>query len=133
MGNLKDTMETQLGLHQAMATGYTYWGYEGEKWQTINKLADLDYSCFEGKKMYLFDKEPSVVSINEEDLRDLIADHIEDNHSSETGDDTMEVYETVKALNFDQTVAYINQALSKHRVYHLTKIRVVYDEPNFRD
>lgn len=94
-------MENQLTIAQAIEQGYEKWVYAGEGFQPLNFLSDIQDSDFQNGIILLVEKEPYQPSgINAEDLLELIAEHLNDNHASESGgDDTDEVLNNIKKID----------------------------------
>lgn len=120
----------KLTKSEALAEGYVYYGKESDSFQFVTRLEHLNDVDFEEDGPFLLvEKEPYYTpSINAEDIADLLADNMNSWSGDNTGDDTDDVYDTVKALDFTQTAALINEALKDKRYYKLTKIEVVSDQ-----
>lgn len=118
-------MEQTLTPEEAMKQGYQFWGFGGERYQTLRDIEEIDKYDWESTQgMFLFEKYGYSPQISEEDLRELVAEHIECNHADETGDDTEKVYHIVKGLNFADMSMKINHALDKIQYYRLTDVKL---------
>ena len=90
----------QLTIAQAIEQGYEKWVYAGEGFQSLNFLSDIQDSDFQNGIILLVEKEPYQPSgISAEDLLELIGEHLNENHSSESGDDTDEVLNNIKKID----------------------------------
>lgn len=119
-------MKTSLTVQQALAEGFTKWGYANREWQHANDITDINSADFDThEKILLFSKESKTPSIEGDYIRDMIADSLNDDWSSETNDDTNEVMHTITAMNFDDVADRINEKLSKHVCYTLTDIELI--------
>jgi hypothetical protein len=116
---------TALTRKQAIAEGYSYCGFAGEEYQTIQDISDLTVLEIEVNNYRLFEKEGTPPSVDNERLQDILADAIEENWASETNDDTFEVFEIVKNIDFTDVAERINKALAGKLNYKLTDIELL--------
>lgn len=59
---------------------------------------------------------------------ELVAEHIQENWSSETRDDTNDVYESVKEVDFSIITDAINEKIANNKCYYLdTEIEIIPD------
>lgn len=111
----------KLTLTQALEQGYVYYVYQGDGYQSLKHLTDLklDPSDLERDDLELVEIDPQhPAGISSKDLAELIADHLEDQHSSETGCDTLDVYNTIRGLDFTDMEKKIAEEL-KGIAYHM--------------
>lgn len=114
-----------LTVKEAIEQGYKHYVYSNDGFQALKEIAD-DNIDFSREDIFLVEKEsynPSGVS--SKDLAELIADHLEENHCSESGDDTHQVYETIKELDFSDVEKRIDEALSLLTYYRASDIKLV--------
>lgn len=113
-----------LTIKQALEQGYTHYGHFTIKYfqrmKAIDKLSPDNIP----DDAVLFDKTPSYTPIiSSAEIADIIADVMAETCASETGeDDSDEIYDTVKALDFSSAAQMINDALNHKKYYPLTDI-----------
>lgn len=90
----------KLTLKEAIEQGYESWLYADEQFQSLNDLAFIEDSHFNGRKIELVSKEPYSPSsgIDADSILDLLAEQIWENHHGETGDDTDTVSDAIREL-----------------------------------
>jgi V8-like Glu-specific endopeptidase len=118
----------QLTVKEALEQGYTKFGFDGREWQSALDLqTDIDADTFSGQsgKPLLFHKEEYHPGIDAESIKDLLADHIACNHYDETGDDTDNVEDAVRELDFESVAEMINEKLLSTTYYKLTDIELI--------
>lgn len=118
-------METQLTRQQAIDEGFTKCGYYGMDWQTTMELEDLTDDELLERKVCLFNKESTAPYISAEQILNLICDHVSERHYDDTHDDSNEVSNRIKELNFEATAEMVNNALSSCQTYTLTDIQLI--------
>lgn len=119
-------MET-ITIKEALNQGYKRAGKNATDWQSLHKLEDLtdeDIEMEDGD-LVLFSKEFDIPGITDVDLRDLIADHIEDQWCEKTGDDTEEVSRRIKEIDFSLINKQIDDKLKDKKCYWATDIQLV--------
>ena len=114
-----------MTIAKALEEGYTLCGRPQQEWQHLLKIDEMTEPDFEEGKWVLADKEPMTVSTSNEEIQELLADHMEAKWCDQCADDTEEVYKTVKELNFTQTAKLINDSLVNQKAYNLTQIQLV--------
>lgn len=77
------------------------------------------------RKIILFSKDSYSPSIDADTIKDLLAEHIAYNHQDETGDDTNNVEDSVRELDFDYVAKMINEKLSTAIYWKATNIQLV--------
>lgn len=117
----------QLTIKEAKEQGYEYYGHA--KKTGFQRLRSIDNIDIDGlpEDAVLFDKTPSFVPvISSEEIADILADVMAETCASNTGeDDTDEVYDTVKELDFSQAAKIVNDSLSHKKYYTLTDIKLI--------
>lgn len=111
-----------LTVKEAIEQGYKYAGQDGHDYQIVTPLDDIDFE--EKKPWYLFDKESSTPSIDPKYLCELIADRMESDWGDETNDDTEQVFNAIKKLDFEPFAKMLNDAVSHVEAWTLTKIKL---------
>ena len=121
--------EETLTLKEALEQGYTHYcyGHPSNGYQSLQDLSDITESDIKDHDIYLADKETfSPDGIDNESLKDMIADHISSQHYDDTGDDTDTVYDAIKELDFSDVVKRIENKLSELNHYRwITEIKLV--------
>lgn len=123
-------MEEQeiLTVSEALKLGYTTYGYENRDFQHTMKIQNLKPIDFEDGKLLLFGIEPSFVpNIDAETISELIAYHVYSQNGDNTNDDTNDVYDSVKEIDFSSIVDVVNEKLQKHKYYNFTNIQLIQD------
>src|SRR4051812_9253440 len=91
----------ELTIKEALEQGYTCYLFTDSGFQSLQDISEVDDEDLARPDIRLVDKEPySPDGMSSKDIAELLADRLEDNHSSESGDDTLEVYNTIKELDF---------------------------------
>lgn len=115
----------QMTVTEALAAGYEYCLYHEDGYQSLISLSDPQGIQF-SRNPVLVEQEGQAVSVPvSEDLAELLAEHIECNWSDETSDDTMEVYDIVKQMDFTDVHERIAKALEAKRYYRGTDIKLI--------
>lgn len=116
----------QLTVKEATEQGYTKFGFDDEKWQSVMDLSEAqDYFDHPKGDLVLFSKKQYSPSIDADTIKELLAEHISINHADETGDDTDNVYDSVKELDFEQTAQMINDKLETAAYWMATNIKLI--------
>lgn len=116
----------QLTVAQALEKGYEYYGFEDERFQSLSEVKtaheDIDFK----RKVFLFSKNPNASpSISEEELKDLVSEHIEQDHEDQTGDDTGTVTDLLSTFDFKDFADKINKHIESITTYGLTKTELI--------
>lgn len=121
-------MEDKMTIDEALKNGYTSYCYAEDGFQSLGDLSDPE-SINWSRKPELMEKEPyHPAGIGEEDLREMLADHIHDQHTSECDDDTDSVFDAVKSIDlkiFEPLVSAICEKLSTLKYYRSSGIELV--------
>lgn len=118
----------KLTVAEALAQGYVHCALNnGDRWTVLSNISDLKPIDFD-MQIYpwlIADKEGISPSIDEESIKDLVAEHIQCNWYDESGDDTEEVYNKVMTVDFKSITDAINEKLQPYLRYELTKIQLI--------
>lgn len=113
----------KLTLKQAIEEGYKSFVYPADGFQA---LKDLDYDIDFDKKPMLVEKEhyhPS--GMHAKHIAELIAENLEENHSSDSGDDTRQVYDAIMEIDFSDIEKVIDEKLSKLNYYRQSDVELI--------
>lgn len=116
----------KITVKQALEQGYVHFGYKGLEYQTLNELSDITDEDIE-TGVCLFSKEYTTPSC-EDNIKEIIADHVQDQWYSETNDDTSDVYDAIMAVDLSDISDRINKVLEDKRYYTLTDIELVTED-----
>lgn len=118
-----DLLIEKLTIEQAIDQGYESFVYPEDGFQA---LKGLDYDIDFDKKPMLVEKEPYHPSgISAKDIAELIAENLEENHSSDSGDDTEQVYDAIMEINFSEVEKMIDEKLSKLYYYRQSDVELI--------
>lgn len=116
---------TTKTVKQALEEGYEYYVYDSDGWQSLNYISDGEMD-FDRSDIVLIKKESvSPAGMDSKQIAELIAEHLEVNHSDDTGDDTEQVYNAIKELDFSEVEKMIDEALSKIKYYTSSGIKLI--------
>lgn len=118
----------ELTVSQAIAQGYTLYGYADRDYQSLYNLADIQPQDFEyaPQSLVLAGSEPQYMSIDGESIWDFVQDSVLAN--SEICDDTDDIAALLKSeIDWEEIAQKINTALQKKPYYFLTQIKLVPD------
>ena len=120
---------SKLTVLEALEQGYTHCGWNDKDWQVLHKLEDMNQEDFndefESGELVLAAKDPKTTTITKEQIGETLAELMLDLHSQQCADDTDEVYDLVKELNFEQAAEMINKKLESKKYWDLTDIKLV--------
>lgn len=115
----------EMTVKQALEEGYEYYVYDSDGWQALNYISDNEMD-FERSDIVLVKKETvSPAGIDSKAIAELIAEHLEVNHSDDTGDDTEQVYDIIKKLDFSDVEKQIDEALNAIKYYTSSGIKLI--------
>lgn len=118
----------QLTVSQAEEQGYEYYGYAGERYQSMHPLLEFDPQGAKGtERLFNVDPEPSY-TVSADFVKDLLIDHISDEWDSDTGDDTGEMYSFLNEIPvdaFSAIASLLSDAVANKHYYKLTDIKLV--------
>ena len=123
---------TKLTVEEAINQGYTHCGWSGIDWQYLNLIEDMN--CKEdfeslypsSGKLVLAEKKPQSFIFDAENLRELVAENIGEQYREECADDTDEIEDLVKEIDFSEMVNTINEKISVKKWWMLTDIELVH-------
>ena len=119
----------ELTIKDAIKQGYIHAGKPYYDWQSLHKLEDLTNEDIEMEDggLHLFTKEFKVPFITIDTVREMVADSIEESWTSETGDDTEQVFKAVMELDLDfaAIVKSVNAKVDHIRCYDCTDIKLI--------
>lgn len=121
----------KLTVTEALEKGYTMAFYADEGFQPVLHIdREIDREEINWKRRVVLAniESESPGGIDEETIRDLIADQIEGDHVGETSDDTMEVYTEIKSIPlelFTPIVKEIQKRLSTMAYYKSSGIELI--------
>src|SRR6266540_20008 len=116
----------KITVKEAINQGYRYYGQNKGEFQHLNSIDNMNDCDFECGPVYLAEKEAYYTpGISSKDITNALADIVSCQSHDETGDDTDDVYDIVKALNFTVTASLINAALVHKKYYKLTNIQLI--------
>lgn len=119
----------KLTVKEALEQGFTKCGYEAQEWQSLWDVIDFsnsqEFDEHYNRKMVLFSKDAYHPSIDADTIKDLLAEHIACNHADESGDDTDNVEDSVRDLDFESTAKMINDRLQSVDYWKATNIQLV--------
>lgn len=118
-------MKTALTRKEALTEGFTKCGRPQQDWQSIQNIEDLNDEDFVDTKWVLADKVENHPCISDDYLKDLLSDQIGERHADETGCDTDDVYDIVRAIDFKPFTKVINEALSSYSYSWMTEIELL--------
>lgn len=118
----------ELTVKEAIKQGYKYYGISGLDHQSCQSL---DENIFEEVDDYnhdnivLFDKKFVVTSVSEEEIKEMVSDHVSVKHSEECYSDDDRIYNAISSLDFSEIINNINKKLEEHKYYFLTDIKII--------
>jgi hypothetical protein len=116
----------KITVKEAIEQGYKYFAQDKGEFQHLFSIEVITNADFEDGPQMLAEKEPYYTpSIAPKDIAYLLADHLDSMSGDETGDDTSDVYEIVKSLDFTAAAELINEALKGKKYYKLTSIQLI--------
>jgi hypothetical protein len=128
---IKIMKTTKLTVEEAIKQGYTHCGWSGKDWQSLNLIEDMkneeDFKSLypSSGKLVLAEKKPQSFLFDAENLRELVAENIGDQYRQECADDTDEIEDLIKEIDFTEIVNTINEKISVKKWWMLTDIELV--------
>lgn len=121
---------TELSIKEALEQGYTKYCFNMDGFQGLKDIKDVFDEDLARSDIRLVEIEPySPAGISSVDIAELLAEHIECNHVDESQDDTEQVYDAIKKLDFTDAENRIAEALSKLHYYRATDIKLIANQP----
>lgn len=120
-------MSNKITVAEAIAQGYVYFAENNGEFSHLHKIEGITESDFEfHKPLFVAEKESYYApSISAEEIAETMADIASNQCHDETGDDTDDVYDIVKSLDFTNASDIINEALKHKKYYKLTDIELI--------
>ena len=117
----------ELSIKDALEQGYTKYCFNSDGFQGLLDISgNIDPSDLAREDIRIVEKEPySPAGISSKDIAELLAEHIESNHMDDSGDDTEQVFDAIKELDFTDAEHKIGEALSKLKYYRATDIKLI--------
>ena len=117
----------KLTVLEAIEQGYKYFIYPCDGYQALKELTDYtDEEIDWDKTPTLCHKEAQhPAGMDADELKEHLADVISDNHSSDTGCDTDDVYEAIKEIDFTDIAEKIKEKLSGINFYWQSEIELL--------
>ncbi len=116
---------TSVTVKEALEQGYIHYVYEDEGFQAMSHINDIELIDWARNPVLVEIESYSPTSISSKEIAENLANECEERHSSESGDDTMQVYEIIDAMDFSDVEERINKALSKLNYYRGTTIKLI--------
>jgi len=116
--------QKQLTVKEALEQGYEKFCYANEGFQALHDIKEANEQDF-ARGVEIISKEPFYAGIDADSLKELIAEDIECNWVDQTGDDTEQVFNAVKELDFTDMAKMINDKLNAIPYYRSTGIKLV--------
>lgn len=118
--------KNKITVAEAIEQGYVYFATDKGEFQHLNSIEGITDADFEYGPQLVADKEPyHVPCISPEEIAETLADIVSQQNADETGDDTDDVYDIVKALDYSAMAATINEAIKHKKYYKLTNIELI--------
>jgi len=108
-----------ITIEEAINQGYTLAGVQGRDWQQGIPLAELNSEDLKLQVWCPFSKEFRTPGMDEESIKEMIADAIETNWSEDTGDDTEEVYKLIISVDFQPLLDKIKEKVKEVQAFSL--------------
>ena len=123
-------MKTQtLTLKEAIEQGYTHccYGHPSNGYQSLDDLSNITEQDVIESEIYLAGKHTfKPAGLTNEELKELIAEHIWVNHEDRTGDDTDTIYDAIKEIDFQDVSDRIEEVLKNHNTFrYITEIKLI--------
>lgn len=116
----------ELTVKEAIEQGYTMYCFNDDGFQGLRDIEDVDDEDLSRNDIRLVEKEhyhPS--GLSSKDIAEILAEHIEVSHYSDSGDDTEAVFNAINDLDFTEAENKISEALSKLKYYRATDIKLI--------
>lgn len=112
-----------LTIKEALKQGYTHCGSSSKEFQMLDTLESITDEDIR-EDTVLADKKSTSPLIDADQIKEMIAEQMEESHSQDTGDDTNQVYDTVMKLDFSKTAEFVNKELEVVRHWFLTDVKL---------
>ncbi|MVZ67412.1 hypothetical protein GQF61_16275 [Sphingobacterium sp. DK4209] len=118
----------RLTIKEALEQGYTHfaYGHPSNGFQSLHELSELTDDDIKDSELYLAGKHTfRPCGLTNEELKELIAEHIWVNHEDNTGDDTDTIYDAIKEIDFQDVSERIEKVLDQYNSFrYVTEIRL---------
>lgn len=114
----------ELTPNKAIEEGYEYYVYPADGYQALKHLTDgdIDYN----RNPMIVEKEPCHPSgLSAEELYETIADRCWENWNEITGDDTDQVHDLIKEIDFTELSEKIQERLNSLNYYKQSEIKLI--------
>lgn len=113
-----------MTVKEAIEQGYEHYLVDGQEYGYLRDIGDFEDED-EDDVFVLADKEYShPKGLSNDEIQEMFAEHIWNNYCSETGCDTDEVYDLIKAIDFKDVTERIEKALKAVRYKMATNIQL---------
>ena len=114
----------KLTPQEAIDKGYEYYVYPDDGYQPLKNISELDMDF--GRSPMVCEKEPVTFSgIDKDQIREVLCDQVQDDWYELTGDDTDEVKDLFKELEFSEVEKMIQDKLKSLKYYRQSNIKLV--------
>lgn len=119
-------MNSKLTVKEALEQGYIYFAKDQGEFQHLHRIEGITEADFEDGPQMLAEKDSYYTpAVSSEEIAETLADIVYSQCGDETGDDTDDVYDIVKSLDFTDAANRINEALKYKKYYKLTSIQLI--------
>lgn len=113
----------KLTVKQALEQGYKTYLYPADGFQRGNVLGE-DEPDFKKQPM-LTEKEARHYSCNEESIKDILANQIDEWYAEETGDDDSIIYDLIMELDLSDIAERIDEKLKESSYYRQSDVKLI--------
>lgn len=121
----KRMLNLKLTVKEAIEQGYTLCGYDDKDYQSLRSIDSLTDEDFDAGKIMVAEKEPMNIEVDADSISDYLADWVTSIYGENSGDDSQDLYDEIRELNFDAITAEINSKIANHPLFHLEEIELV--------
>lgn len=122
-------MSKIITVKEAIEQGYIYFAQGKGEFQHLHSIEDINKCDFEYGPLFVAEKDSYYTpNISPEEIAETLADIVSAQNGDETGDDTDDVYDIVKRLDFTAAANLVNEALKNKKYYKLTDIQLIPNE-----
>lgn len=114
----------KLTPKEAINQGYKYYVYPDDGYQCLKEISDMDMDF--DKEPMACEKSPTVfLGIDKDEIRELLSDHVFEQWNELTGDDSDDVHDLFKELDFSDVEKMIQDKLKSLRYYRQSNIELI--------
>lgn len=118
-----------LTIIEALKAGYTKYCLANDGFQFLKDIDGMDKEHLLREDIRLVEIEPHhPAGMSAEEIAETLAEQIWCNHHDQTGDDTDDVADAIKEIDFTEVENKISEVLSKLNYYTSTDIKLIADE-----